>query len=143
MAVSCGAVKKWEIMEDKDDLVRFVLQTEVGTFSDDKISSPLPGTGEGEGHPHKGIRHMGKGRVFLFAASQLPLAQNDPYAKVVRLGWQILILFSYIQRVSNSWRWSWCTGLLQTRGNSSPSEERVQNVGVMTITLHGYHEPEF
>lgn len=130
-------------MEDKDDLVRFVPQTEVGTFSDDKISSPLPGTGEGGAHPHEGIRQMGKGRVFLFTASQLPLAQNDPYAKVVCLGWQILILFSYIQRVSNSWRWSWCMGLPQTRGNSSPSEERVQNVGVTTNTLHGYREPQF
>ena len=48
------------------------MQTEVSTISDDKIVSSLPGTGEGGGHPHKGIRQMEEGRVFLFAASQSP-----------------------------------------------------------------------
>ena len=70
---SCGKVSKWgKIREDRADLVRFVMQTEVSTISDDKIVSSLPGTGEGGGHPHKGIRQMEEGRVFLFAASQSP-----------------------------------------------------------------------
>lgn len=69
-AVSCGKVnKQGDIMEDRADSVRFVTQTEVGTFSDDKILSPLPGTGEGGDQPHKGSGRW-RGAVFPFAASQ-------------------------------------------------------------------------
>lgn len=46
------------------------MQTEASTFSDGKILSPLPGTGKGGAHPHKGIRLMEEGRLFLFAAFQ-------------------------------------------------------------------------
>lgn len=31
------------------------MQSEVSTFSDDEVLSPLPGAGEGGGHPHKGV----------------------------------------------------------------------------------------
>lgn len=32
------------------------MQSEVSTFSDDEVLSPLPGAGEGGGRPHKGVR---------------------------------------------------------------------------------------